>query len=235
MQEIIGRAFAGLSGIKDAIIFPINPPAISELGNSAGFDFELEDQGSLGHEKLMAARNQLLGLAAQMCIRDRFGTEYAMRIWMDPAKLNSFNLTAGDVINAIAAQNVQVPTGQLGDRPAIVGQELNVTLQGQSTLRTPEEFGNILLHVNQDGSRVRLRDVARIALGGQNYVTQARVNGRLAAAVGIKLTPTANALATATAVKAKVAELAKLFPPGLQVDYPYDSSTFVHISIVRCV
>jgi len=166
---------------------------------------------------------------------DEFGTEYAMRIWMDPAKLNSFNLTAGDVINAIAAQNVQVPTGQLGDRPAIVGQELNVTLQGQSTLRTPEEFGNILLHVNQDGSRVRLRDVARIALGGQNYVTQARVNGRLAAAVGIKLTPTANALATATAVKAKVAELAKLFPPGLQVDYPYDSSTFVHISIVEVI
>jgi multidrug efflux pump len=166
---------------------------------------------------------------------DEFGTEYAMRIWMDPAKLNSFNLTASDVITAIAAQNVQVPTGQLGARPAVTGQELNVTLQGQSTLRTPEEFGNILLHVNQDGSRVRLRDVARIALGGQNYVTQARVNGRLAAAVGIKLTPTANALSTATAVHAKVAELAKLFPPGLQVDYPYDSSTFVRISVVEVV
>ena len=166
---------------------------------------------------------------------DEFGTEYAMRIWMDPAKLNSFNLMAGDVTSAIAAQNVQVPTGQLGDRPAVTGQELNVTLQGQSTLRTPEEFGNILLHVNQDGSRVRLRDVAKIALGGQNYVTQARVDGRPSAAVAIKLTPTANALATATAVHAKVTELAKLFPPGLKVDYPFDSSTFVHISIVDVV
>ena len=166
---------------------------------------------------------------------DLFGTEYAMRIWMDPAKLNSFNLTAGDVIAAIQAQNIQVPVGQIGDLPALKGQELNVTVQGQSTLQTPEQFGNILLRVNPDGSRVRLRDVARISLGGQNYVTQARVNGIPAAAIGIKLTPTANALNTAAAVHAKVAELAKLFPPGIKVDYPYDSSTFVHISIVNVI
>jgi multidrug efflux pump len=166
---------------------------------------------------------------------DLFGSEYAMRIWMDPAKLNSFNLTAGDVITAIQAQNVQVPVGQIGDRPAISGQELNVSLQGQATLRTPEEFGNILLRVNADGSRVRLRDVAKISLGGQNYVTQARVNGVPAAAVAIKLTPTANALNTAEAVRAKIATLARLFPPGVKVDYPYDSSTFVHISIVEVV
>ena len=166
---------------------------------------------------------------------DLFGTEYAMRIWMDPAKLNSFNLTAGDVIAAIQAQNIQVPVGQIGDLPALKGQELNVTVQGQSTLQTPAQFGNILLRVNPDGSRVRLRDVARISLGGQNYVTQARVNGIPAAAIGIKLTPTANALNTAAAVHAKVAELAKLFPPGIKVDYPYDSSTFVHISIVNVI
>jgi multidrug efflux pump len=166
---------------------------------------------------------------------DLFGTEYAMRIWMDPAKLVSFNLTASDVISAIAAQNVQVPVGQLGDRPAIAGQELNVTLQGQSTLRTPEEFRNILLHVNPDGSRVRLRDVAKVALGGQNYVTQARVNGIPSAAVGIKLTPTANALNTAAAVHQKITQLAKLFPAGVRIDYPYDSSTFVHISIVNVI
>jgi multidrug efflux pump len=166
---------------------------------------------------------------------DEFGTEYAMRIWMDPAKLNSFNLTAGDVIAAIQAQNIQVPVGQIGDLPAPHGQELNITMQGQSTLRTAAEFENILLHVNLDGSRVRLRDVAKVSLGGQNYVTQARVNGVPAAAVGIKLTPTANALNTAEAVRAKVAELSKLFPPGIKVDYPYDSSTFVHISIVNVV
>lgn len=166
---------------------------------------------------------------------DLFGTEYAMRIWLDPAKLNSVSLTAGDVITAIQAQNIQVPVGQIGDRPALDGQELNVTVQGQSTLQTPEEFGNILLRVNPDGSRVRLRDVAKVSLGGQNYVTQARVNGIPAAAVGIKLTPTANALDTAEAVRAKVAELARLFPPGIQVDYPYDTSTFVHISVVNVV
>ena len=166
---------------------------------------------------------------------DLFGTEYAMRIWLDPAKLNSYSLMAGDVIAAIQAQNIQVPTGQLGDNPAVKGQELNVTLQGQSTLRTPEEFGNILLHVNPDGSRVRLRDVAKIALGGQNYVTQARVDGVPAAAVGIKLTPTANALSTATAVHAKIATLAKLFPAGVKVDYPYDTSNFVRISVEEVV
>jgi multidrug efflux pump len=166
---------------------------------------------------------------------DLFGTEYAMRIWLDPAKLNSFSLTANDVIAAIQAQNIQVPVGQIGDRPALNGQELNVTVQGQSTLHTPEQFGNILLHVNTDGSRVRLRDVARVSLGGQNYVTQVRVNGVRAAAVGIKLTPTANALSTAEAVHAKVKQLAKLFPPGIKVDYPYDSSTFVHISIVNVI
>jgi multidrug efflux pump len=166
---------------------------------------------------------------------DLFGTEFAMRIWLDPAKLDSYGLTAGDVIDAIKAQNVQVPAGQLGARPALDGQELNVTLQGQSTLETPEQFGNILLRVNPDGSRVRLRDVARVALGGQNYTVQARVNGVPAAAVGIKLSPTANALATADAVRAKVKELSKFFPPGVQATFPYDSSAFVRISIHEVV
>jgi len=162
---------------------------------------------------------------------DLFGTEYAMRVWLNPAKLDSFNLTAGDVVNAIQAQNVQVAAGQLGARPATDGQQLNVVLQGQNTLSTPEQFGEILLRVNPDGSRVRLRDVAKIDFGGQNYTTQVRVNGAKAAAVGIKLTPTANALATADAVRAKVAELSKFFPPGVKVNFPYDSSAFVRISI----
>jgi multidrug efflux pump len=166
---------------------------------------------------------------------DLFGTEYAMRIWLDPAKLDSFGLTAGDVINAIQSQNVQVPAGQLGARPAVNGQELNVTLQGASTLSTPEEFGKILLRVNPDGSRVLLRDVARIAFGGQNYTTQVHVNGEPASAVGIKLTPSANALATADAVRAKVKELSKFFPSGVTANFPYDSSEFVRISIEEVV
>jgi multidrug efflux pump len=166
---------------------------------------------------------------------DEFGTEYAMHVWLDPARLNSFNLTAGDVISAIQAQNIQVPAGQLGALPAVNGQQLNVTLQGPSTLTTPEQFGKILLRVNPDGSRVYLRDVARIELAGQSYNFQARVNGVPAAAVGIKLTPTANALATADAVRAKVKELEKTFPPGVTVNFPYDSSEFVRISIEEVV
>jgi hydrophobe/amphiphile efflux-1 (HAE1) family protein len=164
-----------------------------------------------------------------------FGTENAMRIWLNPAKLNSFRLGVNDVVDAIQAQNTQVPAGQLGARPAVVGQQLNVTMQGRTTLRTPEEFGNILLRVNSDGSRVCLRDVATVAIGGLDYTTQARVNGRPSAAVAIRLSPTANALATANAVRAKVLELSKFFPAGVRVDYPLDGSAFVRISIEEVV
>jgi multidrug efflux pump len=166
---------------------------------------------------------------------DLFGSEYAMRIWLNPAKLDSFGLTADDVVKAIQAQNVQVAAGQLGALPAVNGQQLNVTLQGQSTLRTPEQFDNIVLRVNPDGSRVYLRDVAQVALDGQNYNFQVRVNGQPAAAVGIKLTPTANALATADAVRAKIGQLSKFFPPGVAVNFPYDTSAFIRTSIEQVV
>ena len=166
---------------------------------------------------------------------DLFGTEYAMRIWLNPQKLESYSLGANDVINAIQAQNMQVPVGQLGAAPSVKGQEINITLQGQSTLRTVKQFEDILLRVNPDGSRVYLRDVARVELGGSDYSVQARVDGRPAAAVGIRLAPSANAVATANAVHAKVKELSKFFPPGVRVDYPYDSSEFVRISIQEVV
>ncbi len=164
-----------------------------------------------------------------------FGTEYSMRIWLDPQKLVSFNLTPGDVLAAIQAQNLPVPAGALGARPAVPGQEINITLQGQTTLNTPEEFSEILLRVNLDGSRVLLGDVARVALGGQDYSTQARVNGRPSAAVAIRLSPAANAVATANAIHQKVEELGRFFPPGIRVDYPYDGSTFVRISIEEVI
>jgi hydrophobe/amphiphile efflux-1 (HAE1) family protein len=164
-----------------------------------------------------------------------FGTENAMRIWMNPEKLYSYNMTANDVINAIGAQNIQVPVGQLGDRPSIKGQQLNVTLQGRGTLSTPKEFENIILRVNPDGSRVYLRDVANVSLGGLDYSTQARINGHPSAAVAIKLSPTANAVATADAVHAKVAALSKFFPPKVRVDYPLDQSAFVRISIKEVI
>jgi hydrophobe/amphiphile efflux-1 (HAE1) family protein len=160
-----------------------------------------------------------------------FGSQYAMRIWLDPGKLISFGLTAADVTAAIGSQNRQVPVGQVGANPAIPGQQLNVIMQGRATLRTVEEFENILLRTNPDGSRVRMKDVARVALGAESYGTKARVNGHLSAAVAIKLSPSANALNTAEAVRNKVTTLSKFFPPGVRVDYPLDTSTFVKISI----
>jgi multidrug efflux pump len=164
-----------------------------------------------------------------------FGTQYAMRIWLKPDELESYNLGVGDVIAAIQSQNTQVPVGQLGARPAVKGQEINITLQGQSTLTTVKQFEEILLRVNPDGSRVYLRDVARVELGGETYAMEARVDGRPAAAVGIRLAPSANAVATANAVHAKVAELSKFFPAGVQADFPYDSSEFVRASIHEVV
>ena len=166
---------------------------------------------------------------------DLFGTEYAMRIWLNPQKLENYSLGANDVINAIQAQNLEVPVGQLGAVPSVKGQGINITLQGQSTLRTVKQFEDILLRVNPDGSRVYLCDVARVELGGLDYSVQARVDGRPAAAVGIRLAPSANAVATANAVHAKVEELSKFFPPGVRVDFPYDSSEFVRISIQEVV
>ena len=166
---------------------------------------------------------------------DLFGTQYAMRLWLNPQKLEDYSLTASDVINAVEAQNAQVPVGQLGMLPAVKGQELNVTLQGQSTLVTPQQFGAILLRVNQDGSRVYLRDVARVELAGENYTTEARVNGRPSAAVAIRLEPSANALATAEGVRANVKQLSRFFPPGVQVDFPYDSTEFISASITEVV
>ena len=164
-----------------------------------------------------------------------FGSQYAMRIWMNPDKLNSYGITSSDVIAAIQDQNRQVPVGQIGANPAVEGQQLNVIMQGRTTLRTTEEFENILLRMNPDGSRVLLKDVARVDLGAQDYGTKARVNGNPSAAVAIKLAPSANALTTAAAVREKVQELSKFFPPGVRVDYPLDTSTFVRISIKEVV
>jgi multidrug efflux pump len=160
-----------------------------------------------------------------------FGSQYAMRIWINPDKLNSFGLSAGDITTAIQNQNIQVPVGQIGDKPAVEGQQLNVIMQGRTTLRTVPEFENIVLRANPDGSRVLLKDVARVVFGAETYGTQARVNGHLSAAVAIKLSPSANALNTAEAVRQKVTELSRFFPPGVRVDYPLDTSTFVRISI----
>ncbi len=160
-----------------------------------------------------------------------FGAPYAMRIWLDPFKLNSFGLTPGDVQNAILAQNVQVSAGELGAQPTVPGQQLDATVTAQSRLETPEQFRNIVLKASTGGAVVRLRDVARVELGAQSYAIVSRMNGKPAAGIPIQLAPGANALTTADAVKAKAMELASTFPPGLKLAFPVDNTTFIRLSI----
>lgn len=164
-----------------------------------------------------------------------FGAQYAMRIWMDPTKLNNVQLTPVDVISAITAQNAQVAAGQLGGTPPVKGQQLNASIIAQTRLSSAEQFGNILLKVNQDGSQVRLKDVAKVELGGQSYDVIARYNGQPAAGLGIKLATGANALDTAAAVRTTIDKLKPYFPHGLEVVYPYDTTPFVKISIMEVV
>jgi multidrug efflux pump len=160
-----------------------------------------------------------------------FGSPYAMRIWLDPFKLNSFALTPIDVQNAILAQNVQVSAGELGAQPAVQGQQLDATVTAQSRLETPEQFKNIVLKTNTAGAIVRLKDVARVELGAQSYAVVSRMNGKPAAGIAIQLAPGANALKTADAVKAKAADLAASFPPGVKLAFPVDNTTFIRLSI----
>jgi multidrug efflux pump len=160
-----------------------------------------------------------------------FGAQYAMRIWLDPAKLLNFGLTPGDVSTAIQAQNVQVAAGELGGLPAVGNQQLDATIIGPSYLQTPEQFGAILLRVSPSGARVLLRDVARIELGGENYAISTKYNGHPASAIAIKLASGANALDTVKAVRAAIEQLRPNFPPGVDVIYPYDTTPFVQLSI----
>ena len=164
-----------------------------------------------------------------------FGSQYAMRIWLNPDDLNQYNLTPADVIAAVEAQNNQVAGGQLGGAPAVEGQQLNASIIAQTRLEDPDEFKQILLRVNDDGSRVLLGDVARVELGSENYQVQGRFNGSPAAGLGINLATGANALDTAEAVRAKLEELRPLFPDNIEVSYPYDTTPFVEISIMEVV
>ncbi|QDD42037.1 efflux RND transporter permease subunit [Salmonella enterica subsp. arizonae] len=164
-----------------------------------------------------------------------FGAQYAMRIWLDANLLNKYQLTPVDVISQLKVQNDQIAAGQLGGTPALPGQQLNASIIAQTRLKDPQAFGKVTLRVNTNGSVVHLKDVARIELGGENYNVVARINGKPASGLGIKLATGANALDTATAIKAKLAELQPFFPQGMQVVYPYDTTPFVKISIHEVV
>jgi len=164
-----------------------------------------------------------------------FGSQYAMRIWLDPDKLHNYALTALDVQNAIQSKNVQVSAGQLGALPAIPGQQLNATITAQTQLRTAEQFRNIVLRTTNDGAEVRLADVARIELGSENYGATAKFNGKPAAGLALKLATGANALDTVDGVRSQLDELAEFFPQGMGFQLPYDTTPFVRIAIEEVV
>ena len=164
-----------------------------------------------------------------------FGAQHAMRIWLNPDKLSSYALAVTDITAAITAQNTDVSAGQLGGTPAVRGQQINASIKAQSRLKTPGQFGDILLKVNTDGSQVRLKDVARIEIGSESYDSVARYNGKPAVGIALKLATGANALKTAEVVRKRFADLTPFMPAGVEVTYPYDTTPFVKISIEEVI
>ena len=164
-----------------------------------------------------------------------FGTQNAMRIWLNPAKLHSYQLTTSDVVTALEAQNAQVSAGQFGGLPATKGQQLNATVTARTLLQTPEQFDDIILRTKSNGSVVRLKDVATTKIGTENFSLQSFYNGKPLGGMAIRLASGANALETGDRIKAKMDELSKYFPPGMKVVYPYDTTPFIKISIEEVI
>jgi len=199
---------------------------VSEDGSMSGNDLRDYAQSSL--EKVLA---RVPGVGEV----ENFGSQYAMRVWLNPDKLTGFNLTMEDVIRALRSYNVEVSAGQLGGLPAAEGQRLNASIVVQNLLQTPDEFAAIPLRVNPDGSIVRVRDVGRTELGTEFYDIEGRYNGKPAGVMAIRQAPGANALNTANAIKAKMKEMSRYFPPGMKVVYPYDTTPFVKVAISGAV
>lgn len=164
-----------------------------------------------------------------------FGSQYGMRIWLDPHKLQSYKLMPSDVINAINAQNAQVSAGQLGGTPSVPGQQMNLAISVQERLQTPEQFGNVILRTNSDGSLIRVKDVARVELGSESYSTLSRYNGKPATGIAVKLATGANALETASNIDDYLKGAEAFFPQGLKAVYPFDTTPVVKISIHEVV
>lgn len=199
---------------------------VSEDGSLDGND--LQDYAKSNLEKVVA---RIPGVGEV----EVFGSGYAMRIWLNPDRLADYSLTVEDVIAALKTYNVEVSAGQLGGGPAVDGQRLNVSIIVQNLLKTPEEFANIPVRINPDGSIVRIRDVGRTELGTENYDIKSFINGKPSAALAVRQAPGANALDTADAVKAKLNEMSPYFPKGMKVVYPYDTTPFVKVAIHEVV
>ena len=162
---------------------------------------------------------------------ENFGSQYAMRVWLNPDRLTDYHLTMEDVILALRAYNVEVSAGQFGGIPAVEGQRLNASIVVQNLLQTPDEFQAIPIRTNPDGSIVRVKDVARVELGTEFYDVRGRYNGKPSAGLAIRQAPGANAMDTADAIKSKLKEMSRYFPPGMKVVYPYDTTPFVRVAI----
>ncbi len=224
LPDVVQRS--GVMVSKSTRNFLIIVGLVSEDGSMDGND--LRDYAQSNLEKVLA---RVPGVGEVQ----NFGSQYAMRVWLNPDKLTDYKLTVEDVIMALQAYNVEVSAGQFGGTPAVKGQRLNVSIIVQSLLKTPEEFANIPLRTNPDGSIVRVKDVGRTELGTESYDIDARYNGKPAAAMAIRQTPGANALDTVDAVKKKLAEMSRYFPAGMKVIYPYDTTPFVRVAITEVV
>ncbi len=199
---------------------------ISEDGSMDGED--LRDYAQSNLEKVLS---RVPGVGEV----ENFGTQYAMRVWINPDKLTDYHLTMEDVIMALRAYNVEVSAGQFGGAPAKEGQRLNASIIVQHLLRTPEEFGAIPIRTNPDGSIVRIRDIGRTELGTERYDIVGNYSGKPTAAMAIRKAAGANALDTANAVKKKLKEMSRYFPPGMKVVYPYDTTPFTKVAIEEVV
>ncbi|MCE5284135.1 MAG: efflux RND transporter permease subunit, partial [Deltaproteobacteria bacterium] len=199
---------------------------ISEDGSMDGND--LRDYAKSNLEQILA---RVPGVGEV----EIFGSGYAMRVWLNPNKLTDYHLTVDDVLTALKTYNVEVSAGQFGGVPAVEGQRMNASIIVQNMLKTPEEFAAIPIRINPDGSIVRIRDVGRTELGTESYDIQAFFNGKPSAALAIRQAAGANALDTANAVKAKLAEMGRYFPTGMKVTYPYDTTPFVRVAIEEVV
>jgi len=224
LPEVVQRS--GVKVSKSTKNYLIIVGLISEDGSMDGND--LRDYAQSNLEKVLA---RVPGVGEV----ENFGSQYAMRVWLNPDKLTDYHLTMADVILALQAYNVEVSAGQFGGAPAVEGQRLNASILVQSLLKTPEEFAAIPLRVNPDGSTVRIKDVGRTELGTESYDIQASYNGKPSAAMAIRQAAGANALDTANAVKQKLQEMSRYFPPGMKVVYPYDTTPFVRVAINEVV
>jgi HAE1 family hydrophobic/amphiphilic exporter-1 len=224
LPEVVQRA--GVKVSKSTRNYLMIVGLISEDGRMDGND--LRDYAQSNLEKVLA---RVPGVGEV----ENFGSQYAMRVWLNPDKLTDYHLTVEDVIMALRAYNVEVSAGQFGGTPAVKGQRLNASIVVQNLLKTPEEFASIPLRVNPDGSIVRVKDVGRTELGTEFYDVQAFYNGKPSAALAIRLAAGANALDTANAVKKKLEEMSRYFPQGMKVIYPYDTTPFTRVAINEVV